>query len=67
MPAWELNHGDPNAKPQPTYLTPEKLPMIRHIAKSNIDKERSRKLLTNIAKLVEDITTRNYEFQEKSN
>jgi hypothetical protein len=52
-------------KPKPTYVTAEKLPTLRSIVKTDIDKERARKLIIEIVKIVEEITTRNYEFQQK--
>lgn len=52
-------------KPKPTYTTAEKLPTLRSIVKTDIDKERARKLIIEIVKIIEEITTRNYEFQQK--
>lgn len=52
-------------EPKPTYLTAEQLPALRSIMKPDIDKENARKLIIEIVKLVENITTRNYDFQHK--
>ncbi len=52
-------------KPKPTYLTAEKLPTLRSIVKTDIDKERARSLIIEVSKVIESITTRNYEFQYK--
>lgn len=52
-------------KPKPTYLTSEKLPTLRSILKPDIDKERARKLIIELVKIIESITTKNYEFQYK--
>lgn len=52
-------------KPKPTYLTAEKLPTIRSIVKTDIDKERARKLIIEIVKIIDSVTTKNYEFQQK--
>lgn len=52
-------------KPQPTYLTADKLPTLRSIVKTDIDKERGRSLIIEMVKVVENVTTRNYEFQKK--
>jgi len=52
-------------RPKPTYTTAEKLPALRSIVKTDIDKERARKLIIEIIKIIESITTRNYEFQQK--
>ncbi len=51
--------------PKPTYLTAENLPALRSIMKPDIDKEKARKLIIEAVKLVEKITTRNYDFQHK--
>ena len=55
------------SKPQPTYLTAEKLPTLRSIVKTDIDKERARNLIIELIKVIESITTKNYEFQYKQN
>jgi hypothetical protein len=52
-------------KPKPTYTTAEKLPALRSIVKTDIDKERARRLIIEIVKITEVIITRNYEFQTK--
>jgi hypothetical protein len=52
-------------KPKPTYLTADKLPTLRSIVKTDIDKEMARSLIIELSKVVESITTRNYEFQYK--
>ncbi len=52
-------------KPKPTYLTAEKLPTLRSIVKTDMDKERARSLIIEVSKVVESITTRNYDFQYK--
>ncbi len=52
-------------KPKPTYTTAEKLPALRSIVKTDIDKERAKRLIIELVKIIENITTRNYEFQQK--
>jgi hypothetical protein len=52
-------------KPKPTYTTAERLPTLRSIVKTDIDKERAKKLIIEIVKIIESITTKNYEFQHK--
>ena len=52
-------------KPKPTYLTAERLPVIRSIVKTDIDKKRAKSLIIEIVKVIESITTKNYEFQQK--
>lgn len=52
-------------KPKPTYLTADRFPVLRSIIKMDTDKELSKQLIIEVVKVVESITTRNYDFQYK--
>lgn len=64
VPAYEVSL-DGKYKPKKTYLTAEKMPVLRSLLKTEVDKERSRELIIEVVKLVENVTTRNYDFQIK--
>jgi len=64
VPAYLVDLTGKN-KPQSTYLTAEKFPVIRSIVKTDMDKERARSLIIELVKIIESITTKNYEFQNK--
>ncbi|MCK4649663.1 hypothetical protein KAT36_00365 [Candidatus Pacearchaeota archaeon] len=52
-------------KPKPTYMTSDKFPVLRSIVKMDTDKKRAKQLIIEVVKVVETITTRNYDFQYK--
>ncbi len=60
VPAYKIDLTNPGKKPEPTYCTAESLPTIRSIVKHDVDKVRSKKLIINSVKLIEEITKRNY-------
>lgn len=65
VPAYKIDFANPSKKPEPTYCTAESLPTIRSIVKYDVDKIRSRKLIIQSVKIIEEITTKNYDFQKK--
>lgn len=60
VPAYKLDLTNPSKKPEPTYITAENLPTIRSIVKQDVDKIRSRKLIIQSVKLIEQIAKKNY-------
>ena len=65
VPAYKIDFSNPTKKPEPTYCTADSLPTIRSIVKHDVDKDRSRKLIIKSIKIIEEITNKNYDFQNK--
>lgn len=60
LPAYKIDLTNPSAPPEPTYVTEDSLPTIRSIAKTEIDKMRSRKMIIEIIKMLSAISKRIY-------
>lgn len=60
IPAFKVDLQNLNTKPEPTYVTQDNLPTIRAIAKNDIDKVRSRKMIIQTAKMLNEISNRTY-------